>query len=197
MKEMWESRYAEEEYIYGTAPNSFFKSFIDNNKAARILLAAEGEGRNAVYAASKGWDVYAFDQSEQAKLKALKLSEKFKVHINYTVSDLFDFNAESNSFDVLGVFYLHLPTEIKLPAFTKLLDFLKPGGKLIMEVFHKDQLENTSGGPKTLDLLYSIDEIQEILKPFKISEVERCSVLMNEGKLHQGLAEVIRIEASK
>ena len=55
-------------------PNAYFKKIIDTLFPGKILLAAEGEGRNAVYAASLGWDVYAYDFSEMAYKKAMKLA---------------------------------------------------------------------------------------------------------------------------
>ena len=76
MKKFWNERYADSQYAYGTEPNAFFKSQIDQRPAGRILLPAEGEGRNAVYAATLGWDVYAFDFSTKAKEKALLLRIK-------------------------------------------------------------------------------------------------------------------------
>lgn len=197
MKEIWEARYAEKEYIYGTKPNNFFKEFIDNNKAGKILLPAEGEGRNAVYAASKGWDVVAFDQSEQAKVKALQLAKENNTKINYLISDIFDFEYQSESFDAIGFIYLHLPTKLKMLAFRKMFKFLKPNGKVLMEVFHKEQLSNLSGGPKIEDLLYDLDEIEEIFYPLNFVKAGKFTVSLDEGKLHQGIAEVIRIEAIK
>jgi hypothetical protein len=50
------------------------KGILKNMPAGRILFPAEDEGRNAVYAASLGWEVHAFDISERAKDKAEKLA---------------------------------------------------------------------------------------------------------------------------
>ena len=69
MKEFWNERYAAENYVYGTLPNTFFKYELSRLRPGKILLPAEGEGRNAVYAAEQGWDVYAFDYSHEAKRK--------------------------------------------------------------------------------------------------------------------------------
>ena len=55
MKEFWNERYSQEAYAYGTEPNAFFKSRIDQLSPGKLLLPAEGEGRNAVYAATKGF----------------------------------------------------------------------------------------------------------------------------------------------
>jgi len=70
---MWNHRYADSECIYGTKPNDFFKQELDILVPGKILLPAEGEGRNAVYAAEKGWIVSAFDQSDESRKKALLL----------------------------------------------------------------------------------------------------------------------------
>ena len=91
MKEFWNERYAEKEYVYGKAPNKYFKEKIDEIKPGKILFPAEGEGRNAIYAASKDWEVSAFDISEKGKEKALKLSEEEGVHIDYKVGKLHAF----------------------------------------------------------------------------------------------------------
>ena len=65
-----------EEYAYGITPNVFFKETIENyDLKGEILLPAEGEGRNAVYAAKNGLKVTAFDISREGKNKALKFPE--------------------------------------------------------------------------------------------------------------------------
>jgi hypothetical protein len=48
MKEFWNERYANEEYAYGEEPNEFFKQELARLQPGRILLPADGEGRNGV-----------------------------------------------------------------------------------------------------------------------------------------------------
>ena len=73
--DFWNERYAQKEFVYGTQPNTFFKEQLDKLDTGNILLPAEGEGRNAVFAASQGWDVLAFDISESGKKKAIQLAK--------------------------------------------------------------------------------------------------------------------------
>ena len=80
--EFWDMRYGDKDYAYGTEPNVYFKSFIDSNSSGKMLLPGEGEGRNAVYAAINGWDVYAVDQSQAGMEKAKKLAELNDVTID-------------------------------------------------------------------------------------------------------------------
>ncbi len=81
MKEIWNKIYSQENFVYGIEPNNFFKEFVDKIEPGKILLPGEGEGRNTVYAASKNWDVTAFDFSEIARNKALKLAQKNNVSL--------------------------------------------------------------------------------------------------------------------
>ncbi|MBX0331880.1 hypothetical protein K3G39_01370 [Pontibacter sp. HSC-14F20] len=63
MQQFWKERYRQQEMVYGSEPNVFFKEQLQGLAPGKILLPAAGEGRNAVYAASQGWDVLAFDYS--------------------------------------------------------------------------------------------------------------------------------------
>jgi len=74
MKEFWDERYQSGTYAYGTEPNAFFKETLDHHQLeGSILMPAEGEGRNAVQAAIKGLEVFAFNISKEGKKKSLKL----------------------------------------------------------------------------------------------------------------------------
>ena len=76
MKNFWNERYDQDAYCYGTNPNLFFSQSLEKFSPGKILLPAEGEGRNAVFAAQKDWEVLAFDWSEAGQTKALKLAKK-------------------------------------------------------------------------------------------------------------------------
>ena len=76
MKQFWDERYGDDEYAYGTKPNTWFAEQLARMAQGRLLLPAEGEGRNAVYAAKLGWEVTAFDISAAGRDKAMRLAEK-------------------------------------------------------------------------------------------------------------------------
>jgi hypothetical protein len=63
MNNFWDERYADEEYVYGTTPNQYFKQELEKLTPGKILLPGEGEGRNAVFAATQGWKVTARSKS--------------------------------------------------------------------------------------------------------------------------------------
>lgn len=198
MKEFWNERYQELELAYGDAPNTFFKQELDKIATpGKILLPLEGQGRNAIYAAQKGWHVVAFDFSESGKASALELAKRFNVEIDYRIDTMEDFNATTNEFDVIALIYAHLPENNRESNHRKLTSFLKSGGTFIIEGFEKSQLNYTSGGPKKESMLYS----KELLSSdFSSLDIVICSheiVHLNEGKYHEGKASVIQFVGKK
>jgi SAM-dependent methyltransferase len=197
MENIWDQRYGQEGYIYGKAPNAFFKQETDRLKPGKILLPAEGEGRNAVYAAKNGWQVLALDMSQAGRNKALKLAEEAGVGIQYEICDLTSCLLPENEFDALAIIFAHFPSETRRLVYRKLLGALKPGGTLILETFSKKQFGKTSGGPQNLDMLNNIEELKLDFKDLDFKEISESEVDLQEGDFHVGKAKVIRIVAVK
>jgi 2-polyprenyl-3-methyl-5-hydroxy-6-metoxy-1,4-benzoquinol methylase len=196
-KDNWNSRYAALEYVYGKEPNSFFKQQLAGLPAGKILLPGEGEGRNAVFAAKAGWTVDVIDQSETGQSKALLLAQENGVAINYIVSGIDDLHLKELEYDAVGLLYLHFNYEEREGIHKKFLKALKPGGTLIFEAFAKEQIKNTSGGPKDVDLLYSLEDIIEDFIDFDITVFTKETIALDEGNGHQGNAVVIRFSGKK
>lgn len=196
MNNFWDERFDTDELIYGSEPNNFLKSFIDINFPSDILLPGEGEGRNAIYAASKGWKVTAHDGSEVAKNKALKLAAQKGVSFDYLVSDILDLKT-SHLFDAIGLIFLHLPISTRKEAHKQLIKLLKPGGTIFLEMFSKKQIKNDTGGPRNIEMLYSLDDLKEDFKELNIVSAIETQAVLNEGAHHHGEADVIRLIATK
>ena len=197
MQNTWDERYSTPDYIYGREPNLYFKAFIDSQTPGRIFLPGEGEGRNAVYAARKGWTVDAADQSANARDKALKLAAEAGVTIHYEVGDLLQMPLPANTYDAIALIYLHKTPEQRQLFYPNLLRALKPGGKLVLEAFNKRQIANNTGGPKDLDMLFSKGELRELFRDLVIVELEEQEQWLEEGLLHVGKADTVRLLALK
>ncbi|MFM2442339.1 MAG: hypothetical protein RL449_981, partial [Bacteroidota bacterium] len=101
------------------------------------------------------------------------------------------------SFEVIALTYFHLPIEIRLPFYVNCVSWLKPGGKILIEGFSKKQLGLNSGGPKNIDWLFSAKELENEFPRLKIILNEEKQRILDEGPLHQGLAEVVQFIAQK
>jgi SAM-dependent methyltransferase len=197
MKAMWNERYQQDIYQYGINPNDFMAEQIHQIPAGRILFPGAGEGRDAVFAAKLGWEVHAFDLSEQGQSKALKLASQEKTRIHFKVADASLVKFPLASFELIALTYFHLPIETRLPFYANCVSWLKPCGKILIEGFSKKQLGLSSGGPKNIDWLFSAKELETEFPGLKIILNEEKKRILDEGPLHQGLAEVVQFIAQK
>ncbi|MFH6767652.1 class I SAM-dependent methyltransferase [Gaetbulibacter aquiaggeris] len=203
MENLWDTRFGQKEYAYGTLPNAFFKSVIDTyNVEGKLLLPAEGEGRNAVYAAKKGFDVYAFDTSTEGKKKAMKLAKENNVTINYEVGDFYSLELLKEKFDAVVLIFAHFTPDIVSDYHKKITELLKPNGLVILEGFSENHIEfqknnPKAGGPKNLEMLFSKKTITRDFPDFEIIKLEEVEVELDEGIFHQGKAKVIRFIGRK
>lgn len=192
MSNFWNDRYTKKEYVYGEEPNVFFSEQLHKLKAGKIILPCDGEGRNAVYAASLGWEVQAFDSSEAGKTKALQLARKKDVKFDYVTGDALTINYPENSSDVVALIYAHLPVEVRKRLYKEAIGWLKPGGRIILEAFNTHQLSNSSGGPKDVSMLLSEQIIQEDFGSLQPELLQVTQTELQEGEFHKGKADILR-----
>ena len=196
-KNMWDARYRQAEFAYGVNPNEYFKEHLLHLKPGKILLGAEGEGRNAVYAAKLGWKVSAFDISIEGKNKALQLAKQQNVHIDYRVGSLPDLGFETAQFDAIGLIYAHFPPHLWDAYFPILNKALKQGGRVIFEAFGKGHLpyrekNNQVGGPGAIEMLFAIEDVQQHFPNYQVLELLEQEVELSEGLGHKGVGSVTR-----
>jgi len=200
--ERWNDRYSKDEFAYGEQPNNYLKEQLEKLDAGAILFPAEGEGRNAVFAAKLGWTVSAFDISVEGKKKALLLAEINKVTIDYQIGELQTLNYCPEQFDAIALIYAHFPADIK-SLYHKTLDkYLRKGGVIIFEAFSKSHIDYISknekmGGPKDIAMLFSIDELKSDFGNYEIIELAEKEIELNEGLFHNGTGSVIRFVGRK
>lgn len=198
----WNDRYRAEEFAYGIAPNNYLKEQLSKFAPGHILFAAEGEGRNAVFAAQQGWTVSAFDISEEGKAKAHRLAEQLHVTIDYQIGELSLLNYTPEQFDAIALIYAHFPAAIKSSYHQQLNRLLKKGGIIIFEAFSKKHIEYVTanekvGGPKDIDSLFSIAEIEADFPEYEIIELAEKEIELSEGLYHNGTGSVIRFTGRK
>src|SRR6478735_5099585 len=201
-KERWNERYNKTGFAYGELPNRFLKEQLEKLKPGAILFPAEGEGRNAVFAAKLGWKVFAFDISIEGKNKADQLAKKNNVAIDYQVGEFQTLNYNAEQFDAIALIYAHFPADIK-SLYHKALDtYLRKGGFVIFEAFSKKHIEYIArnekvGGPKEIDMLFSIDELRSDFENYEIIELSEEEIELSEGLFHNGKGSVIRFVGRK
>jgi len=198
----WNDRYRKDEFAYGIQPNNYVKEQLEKLPIGNILFPAEGEGRNAVFAAKLGWTVSAFDISVEGKNKALRLAETNHVTIDYQLGELQALHYKPEQFDTIALIYAHFPADIKSLYHKKLHTYLRQGGFVIFEAFSKRHIDYIAknekvGGPKDIASLFSLNEIKSDFANYEIIALEEKEIELNEGLFHNGTGSVIRFVGKK
>ncbi|MGD9932000.1 MAG: class I SAM-dependent methyltransferase [Mangrovibacterium sp.] len=193
MENFWDQRYAADEYAYGIKPNVYFRDVMGQLNPGKLLLPGEGEGRNAVFAASLGWQVTAFDYSSEARRKAQLLAARRGVSVDYRVESYDEVQFSPDAFDALAFIFTHMPLGNRSFYHQKLLRYLAPGGVLILEGFSKAQIDYRTGGPSNPDMLFSREELAADFASLSELSITEAEIDINEGRFHQGKAAVIRV----
>jgi SAM-dependent methyltransferase len=197
--QLWDEKFSREGYFYGFEPNAFIASKTDMLKeGGEILCLGEGEGRNATYLASKGFEVTALDASPIGMTKALMMATNRGVSFKTELLDLEQWKPKE-TYDAVVTSYLHLEDPLRTQAFKKAISTLKTDGYFIGEFFSINQIPRDSGGPKKSDLLYTLKSLEDIfdMSDCEILYLKEEDVPLDEGKGHQGKALVIRVIVKK
>ena len=196
-QEFWNKKFLRDGFLYGKKANEFILSTYKNfNKSKQVLCVGEGEGRNAIFLAKKGFDVIAIDASDVALNKLEGFAKEENVEVKTICSDLNEWTPYKKYGAIVASFF-HVNAEEKESIFLKLEDSLNSKGFLVLEVFSKNQINYSSGGPKDLDLLYSVEELENIFNHSLIHKLEEVIIDLDEGTAHQGKASVIRLILQK
>lgn len=195
-QEFWNGKFSKADYLYGTKANEFLASNISllkNHK--KLLCLGEGEGRNAIFFAKNGFEVSAIDASNLGLEKLQNRAIEEKLDIKTVCMDLNDWTV-LEKYDVIVASYLHMFKNEREELFKKIENSLTSNGYFIGEFFSTKQLSFNSGGPKDLDLLYTIEDFSNYFNLCKKNITEEI-VVLNEGIGHQGEACVIRVVIQK
>ena len=195
-QEFWNGKFSKADYFYGINPNEFLASNIKLLKNhQKLLCLGEGEGRNAIFFAKNGFEVSAIDASNLGLEKLQNRAIQEKLDIKTICMDL-NFWETDEKYDAIVASYLHMYKDEREELFKKIEDSLNINAYFIAEFFSTKQLNYNSGGPKDLDLLYSLEDFQNYFNSCK-KDIKEEIVILDEGIGHQGEACVIRVVIQK
>lgn len=190
---MWDQRYAEPEYAYGTEPNDFLVEKAGEIPPGPVLCLAEGQGRNAVYLASLGHEVHAVDASPVGLARARDLAAARGVEIHTAVADLADFEIGLGRWAGIVSIFCHLPPPLRRRVLRAAVQGLRPGGVLVLEAYTPRQLEHGTGGPPVPDLLYDLATLRDDLAGLDLVHAREVDREIHEGRYHHGLSAVVQV----
>lgn len=190
---MWDERYGNNEFFYGTAPNDFLRDNAARIPKGRVLCIADGEGRNGVWLAEQGYDVTSVDLSVVGLEKAQKLAASRNVNIITVQADLSEYEIQPESWAGVVAIFSHLPAAVRHHLYPRVVAGLHSGGVLLLELYTPKQIEFGTGGPRDLDLLASLDDLQQDLNGLQFEIAQEIEREIHEGDHHAGQSAVVQI----
>ena len=196
--DFWNERYAGDSYFYGTTPNAFVSECAPQIPPGPVLCLAEGEGRNAVFLATRGHAVTAVDQSAVGLAKAQRLAADRKVALTTAVTDLAAFSIEPRAWSGVVATFVHLPQPLRRNLHRQVADGLRPGGVFIFEAYTPEQVKFRTGGPVNQpELLVKMAELRDELGDLELVIARELVRDVSEGSGHKGRGAVVQVLARK
>lgn len=130
----WDDVFRKGEVAFNKDASKLLQYAIIDRKPGSAIDLGMGEGRNAVFLASKGWQVTGVDFSEEAVKQAKVRAAAAHLPLTAVIDDLDRFDLGRSRWDLIALFYMHAWFhESKRNVPPRLMEALRPGGLLVIE----------------------------------------------------------------
>ena len=168
----WNQRYRSTDLLWSAGPNQFVEPELADLPPGRALDLAAGEGRNAIWLASRGWKVTAIDFADVAVDRGRAWAERSGVQVDWIVADLTQHVPEPRAYDLVLLAYLQLPWPAMQQLLGRAADAVAPGGTLFLIGHDTRNLAEGYGGPKSTEFLYSPESVAAALRGLSVVRAE-------------------------
>jgi hypothetical protein len=189
----WDQRFSGEEYLFGVEPAQALvklENYLVPN--GRTLVVADGERRNSVYLATKGFDVTATNFSKVGIDKAKALAAQKNVSVDYRYCDVYDQDRSVEKYDNVVAIFIQFVTPSKFETvFQGLQSALKLGGKLLIHGYMPEQVQYGTGGPANPERMYTEELLASSFANMSIKLNKAYHAEISEGTGHSGQSALI------
>jgi len=124
---------------FNHAPNNFLMEVVKGMQPGRALDYGMGQGRNSIYLASLGWEVWGFDPADAGIAIAQRRAKELGLTLHTSAVSDSEYDFVKERFDLI----LFSWTKPLVPV-QRVVDSLKPGGIVVMECGQEFVLERNS-----------------------------------------------------
>ncbi|HSV41572.1 MAG TPA: class I SAM-dependent methyltransferase [Nocardioidaceae bacterium] len=185
----WDERYAAAPLVWSAEPNQFVAAELADLPPGRALDLACGEGRNAIWLTSLGWQVTGVDFSPVAIDKAQRLSSA----VDWVVADALTWTGRGYDLAILA--YLQLAAAERRTAVLNAWNALEPGGRLLVVAHDSTNLTEGTGGPQDASVLYTAEDVLTDLDAYDVVRAERVARVVPAADEHGGEADRVAWDA--
>ncbi|MDI9917873.1 class I SAM-dependent methyltransferase [Rhodococcus sp. IEGM 1379] len=164
----WDKKYEQTELVWGVPPNELLVEYATALPHGQALDLACGEGRNALWLATRGWEVTGIDFSpvaiEKARAIATRSPRSVVERLDYRCGDVRTVEYGSG-YDLALVLYLHLTAPELISVVNRAINSLKPDGILMILGHDRSNVDYGVGGPEDPEILYTPEDLMKKFGP--------------------------------
>lgn len=157
----WDERYRSAGLLWSAGPNKFVAERLEDEPPGVGIDLASGEGRNAIWLASKGWKMTAVDFSSVALDRGREMSDG---NVEFVEANVLDWEP-TEKVDLVLIAYLHIEAEFLSDIVRRAAGWLSPGGQLFMVGHDVTNIDEGIGGPQVPEILWDLDLLVEWVGP--------------------------------
>ena len=182
---LWDERHAARQPIESFEPDPTLVDEIGSLRPGRALDLGAGDGRNAIWLAIQGWQVTAVDFSQVALDRGRALATASGVRVEWQLADLLEWSPGASRFDLVTLFFIHLPPDERRDVYARAAAAVAPGGTLLIVGHDRTNLVDGVGGPQDPTVLFTPGEIAADLAGFRVdrADVARRRVPDGDGPI--------------
>ena len=193
---LWDERHAARQPIESFEPDPTLVDEIGSLRPGRALDLGAGDGRNAIWLAIQGWQVTAVDFSQVALDRGRALATASGVRVEWQLADLLEWSPGASRFDLVTLFFIHLPSDERRDVYARAAVAVAPGGTLLIVGHDRTNLVDGVGGPQDPTVLFTPGEIAADLAGFRVdrADVARRRELDGDGPI-DAIVRAVRVSS--
>ena len=173
----WDQAYRDTDRMWSGEPNAALVAEAPKLRRGRVLDVGCGEGADAIWLATHGWEVTALDPSLVAIERGQRAVEATGLIVEWVLGSIGEAPLPHDDFDLVSAFYVPLPKDS--PAVDALASVVAPGGALLV-VHHADfKPKHSHVDPATL--AYPDDVVERLGDGWTVLVHERRARSVAEG----------------
>ena len=184
--EFWDDRYstaaAAGDAVWSIEPNAWIEQVTGTLPPGNAIDLAAGEGRNALWLASRGWSVTAVDFSAAGLAIGRKRAATAALDLDWVTADATSW-VSPTPVDLVVIAYLQLPAPDLTRAISNAILSLAAGGTLALIGHDSENLEHGVGGPQDATMLYDLETVRSAAVGLDIAECRRYNRTTADGRI--------------
>ena len=165
----WDERYGATDQLWSGDPNQRLVEQVADLTPGTALDVGCGEGGDAIWLASQGWQVVGMDVSPvglaRAAQHAVQAGAEIAMRITWQQADMLSWAPPPEQFDLVSAHFIHLPSAERESLHRRLAAAVRPGGTLLIVGHHPSDLETTAHRMNLPDFMYTAEQVAATLAP--------------------------------